>query len=334
MKGVSVIVCCHNSADRLKPTLEHLSLQEITGFEMEVILVDNASTDNTVSMANSIWEEAGNTFPFSLIYENRPGLSFARFKGIKKSKYGFVVFCDDDNWLAKNYIQTAFELMIENPEIGMLGGMGIAEIKGDQPVWFHKYAGLYAVGSQSKTQGDITHRKAYVYGAGAVIRKEGIEKILNLGTAFLLSDRIGNKLISGGDNEIGYCLVFAGYKIHYDERLVFKHFIPASRLTLEYIKKMRKAYANSFDIIRAYQTLLNSNGTSRRTEKKRYQEHVLIGKKLIRVVYKRLKGDIDNVQFIFSYYAYLHIIKNGLQKWKLLNRNQEMVYKNFKLLCK
>ena len=46
--GVSIVICCHNSAKLLPRTLEHLRAQEVDStIPWEVIVVDNASTDNT-----------------------------------------------------------------------------------------------------------------------------------------------------------------------------------------------------------------------------------------------------------------------------------------------
>ncbi len=56
--GASVIVCCYNSAARLPHTLAHLAGQIVPeDFFWEIILVNNASTDNTVECATAIWNK-------------------------------------------------------------------------------------------------------------------------------------------------------------------------------------------------------------------------------------------------------------------------------------
>lgn len=330
--GVSIIICCHNSKDRIKPTLTHIGRQDLLNLKVEIILVDNASTDDTARYGKKIWENLGNPFPLKLLYEPNPGLSNARFKGLDNAEYDYILFCDDDNWLKDDYITTGINIIESNPCIGMLGGRGIAESEKERPDWFEKFSGLYAVGAQAPKSGDISFAKGYVYGAGAFINKKALASIRRSDVKLLLSDRKGDKLTSGGDNEIGYLLVFAGYKIVYDDRLTFKHFIPEFRLKLSYLKKMRKSYAASFDVIRAYQTLLLSNGDKRRTEKKRYQEHIHIFKKLIKCIYLRLTGRISKTEFIFTYYAYFPLILNGLKNWRDLNRKEDLIYQNFKIL--
>ena len=55
--GVSVVVCCYNSADVIIPTMTALSRQDVPhGIGFEVLLVDNNCTDNTVQLALKIWK--------------------------------------------------------------------------------------------------------------------------------------------------------------------------------------------------------------------------------------------------------------------------------------
>ena len=74
--GISVIICCYNSVERIEPTLQHLYAQKgLPTTEWEVILVDNASTDNTASVATGIWESfPGDKPTFKVLTEVTPGL--------------------------------------------------------------------------------------------------------------------------------------------------------------------------------------------------------------------------------------------------------------------
>src|SRR6185437_15848637 len=111
--GISVIICCFNSAKRLAPTLEHLYKQKnIPLSSWEVIVVNNCSTDDTAPVAAQIWDSFPSHKPdFRVVDEQTPGLSSARQRGIDESRYGFVVFCDDDNWLDENYLSIALNIM-------------------------------------------------------------------------------------------------------------------------------------------------------------------------------------------------------------------------------
>ena len=54
-KGISVIICCYNSAERLPKTLEHIFAQKLSNDTiMEVIVIDNASKDTTTAIAQEL----------------------------------------------------------------------------------------------------------------------------------------------------------------------------------------------------------------------------------------------------------------------------------------
>ena len=81
------------------PTLSHLQKQKISSLiQWELILVDNASTDDTVSVAKKQWQQEP-LAPMHVVYEKEPGLMSARKKGVKATRYPIVSFVDDDNWL-------------------------------------------------------------------------------------------------------------------------------------------------------------------------------------------------------------------------------------------
>jgi glycosyltransferase involved in cell wall biosynthesis len=100
---VSVIVPTHNRARLLREALDSIYAQEGAGdlFDLEVIVVDDGSTDNTAEIAA--------LFPsvrYIRLSPNR-GLSNARNVGIEASKGDYVAFLDDDDvWLPhKMYLQ-------------------------------------------------------------------------------------------------------------------------------------------------------------------------------------------------------------------------------------
>lgn len=252
VKGVSVIVCCYNSAKRLPATLAHLANQKISGIGWEIILIDNASTDDTRLVAQEIWDGYRKSVPFKIITEHRQGLSYAREQGLSKAQYGYVIFCDDDNWLAEDYVQRSFEIMEPDAQIGIAGGVCKAVCETTAPEWFDKYKGYYAVGKQFDNTGDITDTRGYLWGAGMILRKSVWLKVKEMGFQSILSDRKGKSISSGGDTEI--CLVFrqAGYKLYYDESLRLQHFVPASRLVWPYLVKLHKSSARSILYFQMY----------------------------------------------------------------------------------
>ncbi len=246
-KGMSVIICCYNSAKRIEPTLAHLATQEISNFPLEIILVDNASTDGTSTKASAYWKSLPKASGMSLkvIHEPKPGLSEARRAGLDAAQYAYVLFCDDDNHLYNDYCQRAFLHMESQPETGVLGGQGFGKYAASPPAWFLQQGQYFAIGKQAKHSGELTHTKGYVWGAGMVVRKAAWGALLKQDFESLLSDRKGNSLTSGGDVEFCKAIRLLGYKIYYDEYLKYDHEIPTQRMDWKKLRKMVYAIGTS-----------------------------------------------------------------------------------------
>ena len=244
--GVSIVICCYNSSTVLPETLKHICTQKVPdNIPWEVIVVDNASTDNTSKTAEDIWMRFNCLASFKIVKETVPGLSAARLKGFNTAKFDYVVFCDDDNWLNKDYVKNVFEIMNSHKDIGVLGGQSKAEFDIIEPVWFKDWRNSYAIGKQSENDGDITFTRGYVWGAAMTVRKEAWNDLISKGFRSLLSDRKGNSLSAGGDTEICYALRNEGWKIWYDHRLKFKHFISEKRLNWKYLRKLFRGFGQA-----------------------------------------------------------------------------------------
>ncbi len=250
VRGISVIICCHNSALKLTSTLKALSGQEgLSEIDCEIILVDNNSSDDTQAIAACDWKIFGEPFPLKIVEEKNPGLSYARAKGIQNSQYDYLVFCDDDNWLSKDYLNIIYNTFSSNPEIGMIGGVGEPVIEKQVPKWFDNLNGFgYAVGNEGRKTGYTNS----VYGAGMAVRKEIMRALNNAYISFILSDRVGKNLSSGGDSEMCVLVLAAGKKIWFDERLAFKHVLPSFRINWNYYRRLRYAFGCSGVFLNLY----------------------------------------------------------------------------------
>lgn len=258
--GVSVVICAYNSVSKIEKTLWHLAKQKTDAeLNWEVILVDNASTDETAAYAKRTWINYQVTIPLAIIVENKPGLSFARHAGITKAKYDFVLLCDDDNHLNENYLQQGYQLLIENNRVAALGGKGNVVSNVAIPNWFERYKYNYACYSQGNDHVKIDKQIESLYGAGLFIKKKIYIELFEQNFKHILSDRIGKKLISGGDTELTFALRLKGYELAYSSLLQFNHFMPANRLTEKYLFELIKSQAYSAAQLRVYDFLFKKS---------------------------------------------------------------------------
>jgi len=244
-KGISIIVCCHNSSKLLPETIKHLCSLENKNFSnLEVIVVDNNSSDATSETAAKLFEDFKCRFPFKIIDEPLTGLSHARKRGFDNSQFEYMIYCDDDNWLSSDYADLSFSIMEGDKGIAALGGSGEAVTDGTLPAWFMEFSNHYSSGKQAEEAGDITNTSGYVWGAGMVIRKNALMDLYKNGFISMLEDRTGTRLSSGGDVEICYALRLAGWKICYEPSLKFKHFIPKGKLRWDYLRKLNRGFGS------------------------------------------------------------------------------------------
>jgi glycosyltransferase involved in cell wall biosynthesis len=254
-RGISVIICCYNSALLLEPTLKRIANQILDGdLGYELIVVDNASIDDTKKIARNIWAKIGSEkINFIIIHEPEPGLANARKKGISIASYNYLIFCDDDNWLDKNYFKNVAFLFDKNPEVALLGGIGIAQIEDEsvKPDWFADFYQSYAIGKQADDECLVKG----VYGAGMAVRKSVLTSVIDH-LPMYLSGRSKNQLTAGEDSEICHRIRLAGFKILFTPKLTFKHFLTGNRLTWAYVKKLHTGFAKTYVVLNLYDKVL------------------------------------------------------------------------------
>ncbi len=248
--GVSVVIVTYNGANKIKPTLEHLANQKGINFEWEVILVDNNSTDNTGKYAEEIWKNCGEVCPLKVIKEKKPGTMYARKNGIINSSYRYMLFCDDDNWLAEHYVKTAYEQIHKKNDIAAVGGKGVMEFEDNFtiPEWIHRHAGKFGVGPQGKENEDVKS----LYTAGTIFDRVWLAKLYSAGFQSMLRGRDGKSLIAGEDTELTYGLNLIGGKLRYCQSMQFLHFMPSTRINWRYLLKLSKAMEQGAYLLKPY----------------------------------------------------------------------------------
>lgn len=291
IKGVSIVICCYNSAEKLPQTLKHISEQKLPDWlKCEVLIIDNNSKDNTAEIAQREWDNYSLKIDFSIIKERRPGLSFARSSGIENAQYEIVIFCDDDNWLDDNYVKNAYDLMINDSTIGIIGGVNIAVADVEFPSWFEEFKGEYACGAQGEKDG-FTDR-LFIWGAGMVIRKKIFDMLREKSIISQLSDRKGAELSSGGDSEICFGAIILGYKLFFSSSLQLKHYMSQDRLEWKYLLKLMNGHAKACYKLIYYWDIIRGNKYDITWQTSLLNRTKALFPKIINVIYHYLKANL------------------------------------------
>ncbi len=109
MRIISVIIPCYNVEKFIDRTLESLKSQTIGFEQLEIICVDDCSTDNTLAHLKAWEKEYSNTITLVALDKNgRQGA--ARNIGLKYATCDYVGFIDSDDWLEKDYFKTMYDI--------------------------------------------------------------------------------------------------------------------------------------------------------------------------------------------------------------------------------
>lgn len=255
-KGLSIIICCYNSAIKIPITLEYLSKQHLPeNFPIELIIIDNKCTDNTILVSKETWANLKTVFPLRIIYEARAGNGYARRCGLDNAKYEYVLFVDDDNYLEPNYIKKVIQILNTKPEVAACGGLAVLPYSNNYniPFWWNDFKHAFAIGPQGKKEGYV----GYLVTAGMGLRKSVYDKIKELSYDFILSGRKGTQILTGGeDAELCYAFRLLGYKIYYSPELKYQHAIGDTRLNEAYLIKMYEGNGLIVSYLHAYTSIL------------------------------------------------------------------------------
>ncbi|MBV8902455.1 MAG: glycosyltransferase family 2 protein [Acidobacteriia bacterium] len=260
-RGVTILICCHNAAERLVPTLRHLLAQRTSGaIPWEVLVVDNASTDGTAEVARSVWP-AEHAAPLRVIVEPRLGVGYARVRGLAEARYEYASFVDDDNWVCPQWVETVCDIFDRNPEVGACGSRNEAVFEAPPPVWFDRYKRSYAVGDWGPAARYTSFMD--IWGAGCSLRRSAWAQLRKAGFSLRLISRQGTQLNSGEDSEMCGALALLGWKIWYDPRLHLRHYMPARRLTWDYLRRLHRGFGKGDMTLSVYYYALTERPATR-----------------------------------------------------------------------
>jgi len=110
---ISVIIPVYNQAEKLKQTL--LSLNKQTYRDLEIIIVNDGSSDNPEKIFMDFLATNQSDLSFSFFNQANLGAPAARNHGFRESKGEYLFFCDADAVLEPNALEILLNTLIQNP---------------------------------------------------------------------------------------------------------------------------------------------------------------------------------------------------------------------------
>ena len=226
---ITIAIPTYNRATWLVRTLDSIAQLVIpSGVGVELLVVDNASTDGTAKAA----EEMAGRFPFPLrvVQENQQGLCHGRNRALREAGGQHVAFFDDDVLVAPTWMVGYCDAVARFNAEAVVGPVyPLFEIP---PPPHYSELVLDSVTSAYSRKGeeakqlppDVAHQ---IPGCNFGVRRE---TALAVGGFDSHLDRIGAGMVGHGDWEFGYALVRAGKRVAYEPRCRVDHSVGAGKL--------------------------------------------------------------------------------------------------------
>lgn len=114
---VTIVIPAYNEAKRLSACLEALAIQQ-TQHEIEVVLVDNASTDETLEVAQK-WKRR---LSLRILHEPVRGRGSARRRGFAAVTTAIVLSTDADSEVPKDWVEKLVDVLLSDSKAVAVSG--------------------------------------------------------------------------------------------------------------------------------------------------------------------------------------------------------------------
>jgi glycosyltransferase involved in cell wall biosynthesis len=161
---VSIIIPAYNSEKYIAETLRSVLAQTYKNYE--IIVVDDGSSDGTLSIAKSFEPKV------KVLVKANGGPASARNLAIKNSKGDYIAFLDSDDLWVEGKLEEQVAFLDENPEVGLVYG---------EALMFTETQGEKRIGDKIGYTSDPSFRLLlfgdYIPNSTVVIRRICLEKV-------------------------------------------------------------------------------------------------------------------------------------------------------------
>jgi len=298
---VSVVVPVHNGATWIHETLNSICSQSMTN--LEVVLVDDASTDNLLGVLKEYSDPRINVYHM----DQNVGVSAARNFGIDKARGQYIAFCDSDDLCMPNRMAIQLNYLEMHPEIDVCGSAFTLFDREDLITVSHP----------------ISHEEIGV----ALLRGNcfGLSTVMARRSVFELRKFDPNLSVSE-DYDLWTRLVLSGYKVSNLEDVLVKYRIHSHQLSHRKAQKLDYAARR----IRAHycaSTLGDDEWVSKIVSGKIDWNDLTFAAKLIKELVKKKPYYTAQDFRFFLAWLYQQQLDHGLKscyKWQMLQKKLDL----------
>jgi glycosyltransferase involved in cell wall biosynthesis len=302
---ISAIICTHNRASYLGAAIDSLLAQNFAG-DFEVIVVDNASTDDTRDIV-----AARSAHPhLRYVYEPVTGLSVARNTGATFAQASILAYLDDDAVASPQWLAVLHQAYQTHEKLAIAGGrVTLLWANGTQaPRWLSTglsgNLGAYDLGSEPQLidRPGLTPR-----GLNYSIRRSFLEQIggfdVNLG-------RVGKNLLSNEELHMTELALDRGWQVMYLPDAHVAHHVAPERLN------------RAWFLSRGWWQGISECYREQLAGRAGFGQFLRGGERLLRGLYRSLKyfndpaERFDNFAYAYGQIGYLKAAMQGILRFK------------------
>ena len=204
MKKISIIVPVYNCGKYLVDCFESIKNQDFEEESLEVIIINDGSTDNSLEIIKKYCEENKN---WRYIDQANQGISIARNNGLKLVTSEYITFLDSDDTLPSDALKNLYSSIKSNDADVVIGGLENFNSKAVSK----NYTTKYLINKEGITYKNYKHLLDFVHSAGKLYKYSKVKNI-----EFI-------KDVKHEDNYYTGTIYLGDYKINMIDIVVYNH---------------------------------------------------------------------------------------------------------------
>jgi glycosyltransferase involved in cell wall biosynthesis len=235
---LSVVICTYNRGARLTAAVEAL-VEQRAGFDYEVLVVDNNSTDETPRVIRELVARYKNRV--RRLFEGRQGLSHARNCGVAAARAPIVAFTDDDVRVTDSWVASIVASFEAHPDVDYVGGRVLPQWCEPPPAWLTTAhwspLALQDYGLEPFVTG--RSRAICLVGANLAVRREVFARIGGFASEL---GRVKDGIGSTEDHDFQLRMWRAGMQGLYDASITAEAEVTRDRMTKSYHRRWHRGH--------------------------------------------------------------------------------------------
>ncbi|OGW18687.1 MAG: hypothetical protein A3G93_15930 [Nitrospinae bacterium RIFCSPLOWO2_12_FULL_45_22] len=222
--NISIVIPAFNSQKTIAQAIEACLQQIYDQGEIEVIIVDDGSTDDTQKIVRS--------YPVGYIFQENSGPAKARNTGWEAAQGDIICFTDSDCIPHNDWVQK----LVRNFNAKDVGAVG----------------GSYSIANEENLLAACIHQEILLRHEQMPKRAKALGSY-NLSVPKRLLEKIGGfneeyTQASGEDNDLCYRLIKAGYSLYFEKEALVFHYHPSN-----FLRYLRHQFWHGYWRVKLYQ---------------------------------------------------------------------------------